>query len=42
MNPPELYGSKADEDAQEFIDELSKVLTVVGVTSEEKVELFTY
>ena len=26
MNPPTLYGSKVDEDPQEFIDEVYKIL----------------
>lgn len=42
MNPPEFHGSKVDKDAQEFIDEVYKVLTVMGVTSKQKVELAAY
>ena len=42
MNPPEFYGSKMEEDAQEFVDEVNKVLTVMGVTSEEKADLAAY
>ena len=35
MNPPEFHGSKVDEDPQAFIDEVSRVVTIMGVTSEE-------
>lgn len=39
MNPPKFYGSKVDEDPQEFIDEVYKVLAIMDVRSEEKAEL---
>ena len=42
MNPPTLYGSKVDEDSQEFLDEVYKVLYAMGVTSSEKDELTSY
>lgn len=42
INPPKLYSSKVDEDAQEFIDEIYKVLAIMEVSSEEKVELVAY
>ncbi|MDV3190800.1 MAG: hypothetical protein Q8838_02735 [Candidatus Phytoplasma australasiaticum] len=42
MNPPEFYGSKVDEDPQEFIDEVYKVLSIMGANSEEKAELAAY
>src|SRR5688572_3403425 len=42
MNPPEFYGSKVDEDPQAFIDEVARVVTIMGVTSEEKAELAAY
>ncbi|KAH0746323.1 hypothetical protein KY285_007980 [Solanum tuberosum] len=42
MNPPEFYGSKLDEDPQEFIDEVHKILAIVGVRSENKAELAAY
>ena len=42
MNPPEFHGSKVDEDPQAFIDEVGKVVTIMGVTSVEKAELAAY
>ncbi|WMV09798.1 hypothetical protein MTR67_003183 [Solanum verrucosum] len=42
MNPPEFYGSKLEEDPQEFIDEVHKVLDIMGVTPVEKTELAAY
>ncbi|XP_049358306.1 uncharacterized protein LOC125822878 [Solanum verrucosum] len=39
MNPPKFYGSKVDEDPQGFIDEVFKVLNVMGVSPTEKAEL---
>lgn len=42
INPPEFHGSKADHNDQEFIDELYDVLAIIGVNSEEKVEMITY
>ena len=39
MNPPTFYGSKVDEDPQEFLDDVYKVLYDVGVNSSEKDEL---
>ena len=42
MNPPEFHGSKVDEDPQAFIDEVARVVTIMGVTSEEKAELSAY
>ena len=42
MNPPEFHGSKVDEDPQAFIDEVSRVVTIIGVTSEERAELMAY
>ena len=42
MNPPTFYGSKVDEDPQEFIDEVYKILYAMGVSSSEKAELDTY
>ncbi|XP_049414633.1 uncharacterized protein LOC125877356 [Solanum stenotomum] len=32
MNPPEFYDSEVEEDPQEFIDEVYKVLMLMGVT----------
>ncbi|WMV58293.1 hypothetical protein MTR67_051678 [Solanum verrucosum] len=42
MNPLEFYGSKVEEDTQEFIDEVYKVLAIMGVTPVEKEELASY
>ncbi|WMV29170.1 hypothetical protein MTR67_022555 [Solanum verrucosum] len=42
MNPPEFYGSKMNEDPQEFIDEVHKMLDIMGVTPVEKAELAAY
>ncbi|XP_049362759.1 uncharacterized protein LOC125827504 [Solanum verrucosum] len=42
MNPSKFYGSKVEEDPQEFIEEVYKVLLIMGVTSVEKVELAAY
>ena len=42
MNPLTFYGYKVDEDPQEFIDEVYKILYAMGVSSSEKAELATY
>ena len=42
MNPLKFYGSKVDEDLNGFIDEVYKVLEIMGVSSIEKVELDSY
>ncbi|KAK4712764.1 hypothetical protein R3W88_018671 [Solanum pinnatisectum] len=42
MNPPTFFGSKVEEDPQGFIDELFKVLHVMGVSPQEKAELAAY
>lgn len=42
MNPPEFHGSKAEEDPQEFIDEVYKVLSIIGINLEEKEKLVAY
>src|SRR5687767_5621690 len=42
MNPPKYHGSKVEEDPQAFIDEIARVVTIMGVTSEEKAELAAY
>uniref|UniRef100_M1D8K8 Gag-pol polyprotein n=1 Tax=Solanum tuberosum TaxID=4113 RepID=M1D8K8_SOLTU len=42
MNPPEFHGSKVEEDRQEFIDEVYKLLMIMGVTLMEMVELAAY
>ncbi|WMV57914.1 hypothetical protein MTR67_051299 [Solanum verrucosum] len=42
MNPLEFYGSKVNEDPQEFIDKLYKIMEIMGVSHLLNVELFTY
>ncbi|XP_049410521.1 uncharacterized protein LOC125873689 [Solanum stenotomum] len=42
MNPPKFRGSKVEEDPQSFIDEVYKVLAIMGVSSVEKAELDAY
>ncbi|WMV38060.1 hypothetical protein MTR67_031445 [Solanum verrucosum] len=42
MNTPKFCGSEIEEDPQELIDEVYKVLAIMGVTSVEKVELAAY
>jgi len=42
MNPPVFLGSKVGEDPQEFLDEVYKVVSAMGVTSREKAELASY
>src|SRR5688572_7694477 len=42
MNPPVFFGSKVEEDPQEFVDQLLKILNIMGVTPIEKAELATY
>ena len=39
INPLTLFGSKVEEDPQVFMDEVSKVIDIVGVSSQEKEEL---
>ena len=42
MNPPISLGSKVGEDPQEFLDGVYKVLSAMGVTPRDKVELASY
>ena len=42
MNPPTFYKSKVDEDPQEIIDQVYKILYPMGMSSSEKDELATY
>ena len=42
MNRPSFYGSKVEEDPQEFIDEIYKILYAMGLSISEKAELATY
>ena len=39
MNPSVYFGSKTNEDTQEFVDEVSKILCAISVNEEEKAEL---
>ena len=38
MNPPTFYGSKVEEDPQEFIDEVYKILLAMGLSISEKAD----
>ena len=42
MNPPVYFGSKTNEDRQEFMDEVHKDICAMGVNEEEKAELVSY
>ncbi|XP_069143340.1 uncharacterized protein [Solanum lycopersicum] len=42
INPPTFYGSQVEEDPQEFIDEIYKILYSIGLSTSEKVDLVTY
>ena len=42
MNPPTFYGSKVEEDSQEFIHGIKKILYFMGLSTSEKAELATY
>lgn len=42
MNPLEFCGSKLDENGQEFIDEIYKMLDIREVSLEEKAKLAVY
>ncbi|WMV29993.1 hypothetical protein MTR67_023378 [Solanum verrucosum] len=42
MNPPEFHGSKVGEDPKEFMEEVYKILEIMGVTSVKKAELDAY
>ena len=42
INPPIFLGSKAGEDPQEFLDGVYTLLSAMGVTYSEKVELASY
>ena len=41
MNPPNFYGSEVEEDPQDFIDEVYKILLPMGLCTSEKDELAT-
>ncbi|XP_049345422.1 uncharacterized protein LOC125809933 [Solanum verrucosum] len=42
MNPPEFLATKVEEDPQRFVDEVSKILSTMGLSSGEKGELASY
>ena len=42
MNPPEFLGSQANEDPQNFLDEIKKIFEVMQVTRNDRVELASY
>ena len=42
LNPPEFLGSQTNEDPQKFIDEIKKILEVMHVTRNDRVEFATY
>ncbi|KAF3671894.1 hypothetical protein FXO37_07780 [Capsicum annuum] len=42
INPPSFFGSKPDEDPQEFVDQVQKVIDKMGVTSSQSDELAAY
>ena len=42
MNPLIFHESEVDEDPQFFLDEVSKILFAMGVSTTEKVELAAY
>ncbi|WMV09653.1 hypothetical protein MTR67_003038 [Solanum verrucosum] len=42
MNSPEFHGSKTDKDPQELIDEVYKIVGIMGSYMVEKVELDAY
>ena len=41
MNPPTFYGSKVEEDPQEFIDKIYKILYDIGLNTSKEAELGT-
>ena len=42
LNPPTFYGSIVEEDPQEFIDEVLKLLLAMGLSTSEKAKFATY
>ena len=42
MNPQVYYGSKTNENPQEFVDKVHKILYAMGVNEEEKAEVDNY
>ena len=41
MNPLTFYGSKVDEEPQELISEVSKIVMAMGLSTSDKAELAT-
>ena len=39
QNPPMFFGSKVNEDPQDFLNKVYKILYALGVSSNEKAEL---
>ena len=42
MNPPTFTGLKLDEDPHKFLDQVQKIIDIMGVTASECVELAVY
>ena len=42
MNPPMYFGSNVDEDPQDFLDEVSKIMFYMGMSTTYKAELASY
>ncbi|XP_055802119.1 uncharacterized protein LOC129871240 [Solanum dulcamara] len=42
MNPPEFHGLKGDEDPQDFVYEVYKIMDIKGNSAEEKAEMEAY
>ena len=42
MNPPKFLGSQANEDPQNFLDEIKKIFEVMQVTGNDRVEYSSY
>ena len=42
MNPPMFFGSKVNEDTQDFVCEVYKILYSMGASSNEKDKLYSY
>ena len=42
MNPQVYFRSKTNEDTQEFVDKVHKILCSIAVSEEETVELASY
>lgn len=42
MNPSLFMGSKSEENSQEFLDMVQKVIDIIGITLSESTELAVY